>query len=145
MTNKKVHRRLENKLSSSASAPPPRPNFYEFSESSASHLSSFDSIFFRANQCRPNEQGFNEERMSIKRGSLQLLIHHIFSCINCAGSSISALRKNERRDQVFRKEIISILHIPGEPLLDAISIIWPYSCRERVENDERKFSLNMSH
>ena len=44
----------------------------------AQHLiSSFDSIFFRANQCRPNEQGFNEERMSIKRGSLQLLIHHI--------------------------------------------------------------------
>lgn len=112
----------------------------------AQHLiSSFDSIFLWANQCRPNEQGFNEERMSIKRGSLQLLIHHIFSCINCAGSFCT--EKERRRDQVFRKEIISILllDIPGEPLLDAISIIWPYSCRERVENDERNFSPNMSH
>ena len=82
----------------------------------AQHLiSSFDSIFFRANQCRPNEQGFNEERMSIKRGSLQLLIHHIFSCINCAAADLVFLHWERTKGGIkFSEKKSSLFFISQE-------------------------------
>ena len=142
--DKNKKKRLENKLTSASWC---RPNFFLWiSESSALHLIQ-SRCRCSANQCRPNEQGFNEERMSIKRGSLQLLIHHIFSCINCAGRQPQCfLHWEEGIKFSEKKSSLYSLYPTREPsLLDAISIIWPYSCRERVENDERKFSPNMSH